>query len=330
MRLPFIPWSIAGVPSSQALPGFLITAPPFVCVPAVPCRFKNEKKKGSVQGHSYAANLSTSWGLQAREARALGVAWACHAFWFLVFGLSCRHTANNPSTADAFFFWFGIHTATVPSTARMVFFWVGIHTTSVPSTAETHTGGGAVLRKPEGNPATLFRGRYSHTQIYKQTRNRTQHTSVVAIKFGIFILYCWCTKKNLKHVKVGLGIWEFCAISRRLISKIRFPHPISVADAICWTRFDLRDSKRRALENWSCVRICYMFRISKCRGDWDLGLCTTSVLALGELNCHGKIRFFLRRNTFFFSDFAIVNSFSKGKYRSCAQNYISVSSTFWY
>jgi len=44
--------------------------------------------------------------------------------------------------------------------------------------------------------------------------------------------------------KVGLGIWEFCAISRRLIWKIRFPHPTSVADAICGTRFDLRDSKR--------------------------------------------------------------------------------------
>jgi len=25
-------------------------------------------------------------------------------------------------------------------------------------------------------------------------------------------------------IKVGLGIWEFCAIRRRLISKIRFPH----------------------------------------------------------------------------------------------------------
>jgi len=35
MRLPFIPWSIAGVPSSQALPGFLIIAPPSVCDPAV-------------------------------------------------------------------------------------------------------------------------------------------------------------------------------------------------------------------------------------------------------------------------------------------------------
>jgi len=37
MRLPFIPWSIAGVPSSssQALLGYLITAPPSVCVPDV-------------------------------------------------------------------------------------------------------------------------------------------------------------------------------------------------------------------------------------------------------------------------------------------------------
>jgi len=32
MRLPYIPWYIAGVPSSQALPGFLTTAPPSVCV----------------------------------------------------------------------------------------------------------------------------------------------------------------------------------------------------------------------------------------------------------------------------------------------------------
>jgi len=35
MRLPFILLSIAGVPSSQALPGFLITAPPSVCIPDV-------------------------------------------------------------------------------------------------------------------------------------------------------------------------------------------------------------------------------------------------------------------------------------------------------
>jgi len=34
--MPSSPGSIAGVPSSQALPGYLITAPPSVCVPAVP------------------------------------------------------------------------------------------------------------------------------------------------------------------------------------------------------------------------------------------------------------------------------------------------------
>jgi len=31
-RRPFISWSIAGVPPSQALPGYLITAPPSVCI----------------------------------------------------------------------------------------------------------------------------------------------------------------------------------------------------------------------------------------------------------------------------------------------------------
>jgi len=49
MRLPFIRCSIAGVPSSQALPGYLITAPPSVCVPdeigALPCGFQTPKKK---------------------------------------------------------------------------------------------------------------------------------------------------------------------------------------------------------------------------------------------------------------------------------------------
>jgi len=35
MYLTFITWSIAGVPSSEALPGFLIPAPPHVFVPVV-------------------------------------------------------------------------------------------------------------------------------------------------------------------------------------------------------------------------------------------------------------------------------------------------------
>jgi len=58
-------------------------------------------------------------------------------------------------------------------------------------------------------------------------------------------------------------------------------------------------SKRQALGNYFPERICYMYLISKCRRDRDLGLCTTSVLAFGAQQRNGKIRFFLRRNTFF-------------------------------
>jgi len=50
MRLPFSPWFIAGVFSSQALPDFLITAPPSVWVPAVlgalAVWIQNQKKNG--------------------------------------------------------------------------------------------------------------------------------------------------------------------------------------------------------------------------------------------------------------------------------------------
>jgi len=59
------------------------------------------------------------------------------------------------------------------------------------------------------------------------------------------------------------------------------------------------ESKRQALGNQFSKRICYMFLISKCRGDRDLGLCTTSWLAFVEPQRSGKIWFFLRWNTFF-------------------------------
>jgi len=38
-------------------------------------------------------------------------------------------------------------------------------------------------------------------------------------------------------------------------------------------------SKRRALRNYFAIRICCMSLISKCRGAWDLGLCTFWVLS---------------------------------------------------
>jgi len=50
------------------------------------------------------------------------------------------------------------------------------------------------------------------------------------------------------------------------------------------------ESNRWALGNYFSEQICYLFLVSKCRGDWDLGLCTTSVLACAELHRNGKIR----------------------------------------
>ena len=58
------------------------------------------------------------------------------------------------------------------------------------------------------------------------------------------------------------------------------------------------ESKRRAIGNYFFERICYVFLISKFTRDWDLGLCTILGLALEEPKRNGKIRFFLRRNTF--------------------------------
>jgi len=55
------------------------------------------------------------------------------------------------------------------------------------------------------------------------------------------------------------------------------------------------ESKHRALGNYFSERICYMFLTLKCRGDPDLGLCTTSGLAIGELQCSGD---FWEKNVF--------------------------------
>ena len=47
------------------------------------------------------------------------------------------------------------------------------------------------------------------------------------------------------------------------------------------------ESKHRALRNYFFEQICYMYLISKCRGDWDLALCTTSGAAFGEPQRNG-------------------------------------------
>jgi len=50
------------------------------------------------------------------------------------------------------------------------------------------------------------------------------------------------------------------------------------------------ESKRRALEKYFPERICHMFLMSKCRGDWDLGLCLFFVLAKREALRNGDFR----------------------------------------
>ena len=96
-------------------------------------------------------------------------------------------------------------------------------------------------------------------------------------------------------LKVGLGIFDFCAISRRLISKDLISSPnfswgFSYAEHALWCQ----DSKRWALGNYFSMRICYGFPMSKCRGDWDLGLCTFWVLVVINPQNNVKIRLFLR------------------------------------
>jgi len=104
------------------------------------------------------------------------------------------------------------------------------------------------------------------------------------------------------------------------------------------------ESKRRAVWNYFSERICYMFQISKCRGDWDLSPCTTWVIAFDlffrkyhtlHFTCQKRsaAQWRLPKKNVFRpqkkSEFGIALQISKRKYRSCAQTYISVSSTFW-
>ena len=100
-------------------------------------------------------------------------------------------------------------------------------------------------------------------------------------------------------------IFDFCAISRRLISKDSIHSPnfschggCAPAERALWCR----DSKRQALGNYFSVRICYELPISKCRREWDLGLCPFWVPWLKFVNPwnDGKIRFFLRAKRVFF------------------------------
>jgi len=123
------------------------------------------------------------------------------------------------------------------------------------------------------------------------------HISAIFPPFLQVIVFIIC----FSIFKVGLGIFDFCAISRQLILKDSISSPnfrcsCSYAERALWCR----DSKRQALGTYFFVRICYEFLISKCRSDWDLGLCIFLVLAFINPLSDGKIRFFLRAKRLLF------------------------------
>ena len=60
------------------------------------------------------------------------------------------------------------------------------------------------------------------------------------------------------------------------------------------------ERKRQTIGNYFPEQICYMSLISKCRGDRDLGLCTTSGLAVGELSAMTNSDFSCVETRFFF------------------------------
>ena len=114
--------------------------------------------------------------------------------------------------------------------------------------------------------------------------------------------------------KVGLGIsrtnadsqWNpvYNAFHRKFCrgddTMVVFVHVILTRQTCGQRSSKAAESKRRVLGYYFSKRICYMLLVSKCRGDSDLGLCKNLGLAFEEPQRNHKIRFFLRRNTFFF------------------------------
>ena len=76
-------------------------------------------------------------------------------------------------------------------------------------------------------------------------------------------------------------------------------------------------SKRRALGNYFPGRICYIFLMSICRGDWDLGLCTFWVLGKREPLRNAKFRLFLRAKHVFSRKIGFLQ-------------YLQISGEIWY
>ena len=105
----------------------------------------------------------------------------------------------------------------------------------------------------------------------------TPPLTVYAVLGGLAV---WRHNNKKKRAR-GIVLWYKCYRSAHP------PPPISP------TRSSTRHSSKKIvfcrLQQLFCLN-SKIFHYAKCRGDWDLGLYTTSVLALGERMRDGKIR----------------------------------------
>ena len=91
-------------------------------------------------------------------------------------------------------------------------------------------------------------------------------------------------------IKVGLGISRTKVVSQwNPVYKAFHDVKVILMRQTCGQRSSrAAESKRRALRKYFFERICYVFLMSKCRGDSDLGLCTTWGLAFGDPQRYDK------------------------------------------
>jgi len=104
---------------------------------------------------------------------------------------------------------------------------------------------------------------------------------------------------------------NFCCGNETI--RCSFVNVILTRQTCCQRSNRTAESKRRALGNCFFERIYYMFLISKCRGDRDPGLCTTSGLEFGEPRRSGDFRKKKRVSTHKKLDFVIAPQLSKLK-----------------
>jgi len=153
-------------------------------------------------------------------------------------------------------------------------------------------------------PVFSWKGQNSFHRIFPPY---SQHFTTTQISFEFSGFY-YTSSSFLRHL--GSFRWGWVFLERtRILSGIQFTTyfieifvvetkrfvdsfvNVILTRQTCGQRSNrVAESKHRVIGNYFPERICQIFLISKCRGNRDLGLCTTSVLAFGEPQCNGKIR----------------------------------------